>query len=80
LPAPPATSEEPRNGTILSAPAATPQPNRQREAVQSPPATARQDAASDRKRQRVRCAEIIERAQLGDLTSDDQAFLRSKCR
>jgi hypothetical protein len=40
-----------------------------------------QDAAPDRKQQKKRqCAEVLERAQLGDLTSDDRAFLRSDCR
>jgi hypothetical protein len=40
-----------------------------------------QDTAPDRKQQKkMRCAEVLERAQLGDLTSDDRAFLRSNCR
>ncbi len=39
-----------------------------------------QDTAPDRKQQKKRqCAEVLERAQLGDLTSDDRAFLRSNC-
>jgi len=45
-----------------------------------PPHVAQQETAADRKRQKVQCAEILERAQLGDLTSDDRDFLRSKCR
>jgi len=40
-----------------------------------------QDRVADRKQQKKKqCAEVVERAQLGDLTSDDRAFLRSNCR
>ena len=40
-----------------------------------------QDRVTDRKQQKKKqCAEVVERAQLGDLTSDDRAFLRSNCR
>jgi class 3 adenylate cyclase len=69
-PAPPASRDQP----VVAVPS---QPV---EAAPQPPAAARQETAADPKRQKVRCAEVLERAQLGDLTSDDQAFLRSKCR
>jgi adenylate cyclase len=39
-----------------------------------------QETAADPKQQKLQCAEVLERAQLGELTSDDKAFLRSKCR
>jgi class 3 adenylate cyclase len=45
----------------------------------SPPVIA-QDAEPARKPIGKQCAEILERAQLGDLTADDRAFLRRNCR
>jgi class 3 adenylate cyclase len=69
-PAPPASRDQP----------VIPAPSQPIEAAAPPPGPARQETAADPKRQKVRCAEVLERAQLGDLTSDDQAFLRSKCR
>jgi class 3 adenylate cyclase len=45
-----------------------------------PPVTAQQEGPADRKRQKVQCAEVLERAQLGDITADDRTFLRDKCR
>ncbi len=53
------------------------QPEQPAPAAAPPP---RQETLTERKRTRVQCAEVMERAQLGELTSDDQAFLRSKCR
>lgn len=32
------------------------------------------------KRPQMTCAEVLERAQLGDITADDRAFLRNQCR
>ena len=45
----------------------------------APPATEKQ-ADTDRKRQAKSCTEVLERAQLGDLTVDDREFLRTRCR
>lgn len=39
-----------------------------------------QDALPERKPAKKQCAEILERAQLGDLSPDDREFLRSNCR
>ncbi len=67
--------------SLAAPPAETAQPGRPVETPASKPsATAQDEGATDPKRQKVRCAEVLERAQLGDLTSDDRAFLRSKCR
>ena len=64
-----------------SSPAAgTLQQERSPDASAPPPPVAAQETAAGRKRQKVQCAQVLERAQLGELTSDDQAFLRSKCR
>ena len=69
---------------VASAPESSPAATLEREpspaASAPPPPVVAQDSAADRKRQKVQCAQVLERAQLGDLTSDDQAFLRSKCR
>jgi class 3 adenylate cyclase len=86
-PAAPATSpQEPAQAALPSAPVASPPESSPATALQqdsspdaSSPAPARETAA-DRKRQKVQCAQVLERAQLGDLTSDDKAFLRNKCR
>ena len=63
-----------------SSPAVTLQNERSPEASAPRPPVLAQESAADRKRQKVQCAQVLERAQLGDLTSDDQAFLRGKCR
>ena len=93
-PAPPA-KEEPHQALAPSPPAqaAVPPPaadngnaglaQDERQPESSAPAAPvlTQDTAPDRKQQKKRqCAEVLERAQLGDLTSDDRAFLRSNCR
>ena len=66
---------------LETSPAAALQPERLPETSTPPlPPAVAQETAADRKRQKVQCALVLERAQLGDLTSDDQAFLRSKCR
>lgn len=92
--APPA-KEEPRQTLVPSPPAqaVVPPPAAGNGAIglarderplesSSPPAPVpAQDRAADRRQQKKKqCAEVVERAQLGDLTSDDQAFLRSNCR
>lgn len=46
----------------------------------SAPAKVEKDASADRKRTQQSCAEVLERAQLGDVTADDRAFLRNQCR
>jgi class 3 adenylate cyclase len=88
IPAAPAL-EEPIEAALPPAPAAsapesssaaTLQQERSPETSTPPPPVLAQGTAADRKRQKVQCAQVLERAQLGDLTSDDQAFLRSKCR
>ena len=88
IPAAPAP-EEPIEAALPSVPAAsapesntaaTLQQERSPETSTPPPPVLAQETAADRKRQKVQCAQVLERAQLGDLTSDDQAFLRSKCR
>jgi class 3 adenylate cyclase len=61
-------------------PAGTLQHERSPDTSAPPPPVLAQETAAGRKRQKVQCAQVLERAQLGDLTSDDQAFLRSKCR
>jgi class 3 adenylate cyclase len=78
---PPVATTLPSEPRLATPPAETAQPGRSVE-VPAPklPATAQDESATDPKRQKVRCAEVLERAQLGDLTSDDRAFLRSKCR
>ena len=48
------------------------------ESLVPPAPSATQDRAA--RQQKKRCAEVLERAQLGDLSSDDRAFLRSNCR
>jgi class 3 adenylate cyclase len=78
---PPVANTQPAAPRLAAPPAEAAQPGRPAETPAStPPATAQDERASDPKRQKVRCAEVLERAQLGDLTSDDRAFLRSKCR
>jgi class 3 adenylate cyclase len=92
-PAPPA-KEEPHQTLALSPPtqAAVPPPaadngnaglaqdERPPESSAPPAPVLAQDTAADRKQQKkMQCADVLERAQLGDLTSDDRAFLRSNC-
>jgi adenylate cyclase len=81
-PAPVATIEPPRSEVPPGSAATIPQsrPPVVSSPASPPPHFAQQESAADRKRQKVQCAEILERAQLGDLTSDDRDFLRSKCR
>jgi adenylate cyclase len=74
---PPVTSPPAIANTQPAEPAPGAPAAAQVEPAQTP---ARQETLSERKRTRVQCAEVMERAQLGELTSDDQAFLRSKCR
>ena len=80
---------QPREATLPPAPVASASESRPSVALPTegspaasaaPPPALAQETAVDRKRQKVQCAQVLERAQLGDLTSDDQAFLRSKCR
>ena len=93
-PAPPAKEEpQPALAPSLPAQAAVPPPaadngnaglaqdERPPERSAPPAPVLTQDTAPDRKPPKKRqCAEILERAQLGDLTSDDRDFLRSNCR
>lgn len=92
-PAPPA-EEEPHQALAPSPPtqAAVPPPaadngnaglvqdERPPESSAPPAPVLAQDTAPDRKQKKRQCAEVLERAQLGDLTSDDRDFLRSNCR
>ncbi len=61
------------NAFQRSSPAASLEQNRSLDASTLQPSL-------DRKQQKVRCAEVLQRAQLGELTGDDRDFLRQKCR
>lgn len=63
----------PAEKSVVLPPAVTAQP------TPSPPAKTEKEAAPA-KRPQMTCAEILERAQLGDITADDRAFLRNQCR
>jgi class 3 adenylate cyclase len=51
-----------------------------REEPQIPPASVAPESPVERKPVKKQCAEVLERAQLGDLTADDRDFLRANCR
>jgi adenylate cyclase len=48
--------------------------------VQTLPIPAIKETSVDRKRVARSCADVLERAQLGDTTPEDQAFLRNQCK
>ena len=78
-PSPPAQASAPPPPAADNGNASLAQDRRPQESSAPPAPMLRQDTAADRKQQKRQCAEVLERAQLGDLTSDDQAFLRSNC-
>lgn len=51
-----------------------------KEEPRTPPASVTLETLPERKPVKKQCAEIMERAQLGDLTADDREFLRANCR
>lgn len=66
----------PAKTVVIPMPAPQPQPP-----IATAPAKSEKEAtAPDRKGSKQTCAEVLERAQIGDVTAEDRAFLRNQCR